>query len=216
MRNLKLAIVIVVALLTAAVFAKNIPSVSNYLTYLSLKWQYRNEKPLYLLPDQTRISGDDGGMRMTLDGWIKFEGDQAYRVDLALMRAVIMVESGFKPHAVTYRDGTIHYGLMQVPPAKENLEEFLPKVGLTKPEDMFDLYHNFDWGTSRLSMYLFFYHGDVHSMLAIYHVGLEEFKRNSITPETQRYIDRVLRYQKCFAEDPKWPATKSPEWCDHH
>ena len=103
----------------------------------------------------------------------------------ALVRAVILVESGFNPRAVSDR-GAI--GLMQLRPSTAR------RYGAT---DAFDPVQNIRAGTLYLRALLTRYHGDLALALAAYNAGEEAVARHGehVPPyrETLNYVPSVLR-----------------------
>jgi soluble lytic murein transglycosylase-like protein len=114
---------------------------------------------------------------------------RASSVAPALVRAVILVESGFNPRAVSNR-GAI--GLMQLRPATAQ------RYGTT---DAFDPVQNIRAGTRYLRALLMRYHSDLALALAAYNAGEDAVDRHGehVPPyrETLNYVPSVLRvYQR--------------------
>ncbi len=109
-----------------------------------------------------------------------------YRVDPALIRAVIQAESGGNPLAVS-RAGA--RGLMQLMP------ETAAELGVTNP---FDPTQNIMGGTSYLRRLLDRYRGDVKLALAAYNWGMGNLeKRPEAMPrETKSFIALVEKNQR--------------------
>jgi soluble lytic murein transglycosylase-like protein len=114
------------------------------------------------------------------------EAGQRYRVDPALIRAVIQAESGGNPLAVS-RAGA--RGLMQLMP------ETAVELGVTNP---FDPTQNIMGGTSYLRRLLDRYRGDVRLALAAYNWGMGNLeKRPEAMPrETKSFIAAVEKNRK--------------------
>jgi len=114
------------------------------------------------------------------------EAGQRYRVDPALIRAVIQAESGGNPMAVS-RAGA--RGLMQLMP------ETAVELGVTNP---FDPTQNIMGGTSYLRRLLDRYRGDVRLALAAYNWGMGNLeKRPEAMPrETKNFIATVEKNRK--------------------
>jgi len=116
---------------------------------------------------------------------------QKYNLPAGLIRGVIRAESNFEVKAVS-RAGA--QGLMQLMPgtAKE--------LGVDNP---FDIEQNIDGGTRYLRKMLDSFGGDIKVALAAYNAGPGTVKKygGQIPPyqETERYIDRVLRFSKQMA-----------------
>jgi soluble lytic murein transglycosylase-like protein len=109
-------------------------------------------------------------------------------LDPNLVLAVVAVESGFQPDAVSHKGAQ---GLMQLMP------DTARELGVT---DILDPAQNLDGGTRYLRMLIARYGGDVGKALAAYNAGPGAVKRHRGVPpyrETHHYIDRVLkRYQR--------------------
>ncbi len=107
-----------------------------------------------------------------------------YQVGQDLIRAVIHVESGFNPRAVSPKGAR---GLMQL------MRETQREVGV---KDAFDASQNIDGGTRYLAMLLKKYNRDEKLALAAYNAGAGAVdKYGGIPPyaETQEYVRRVTR-----------------------
>ena len=115
------------------------------------------------------------------------EAAQRHGLDPALVRAVVGVESGFEPQAVSSKGAQ---GLMQLMPATAR------DLGITDP---FDPAANLDGGSRYLSALVARYEGDLPKALAAYNAGMGAVARHGGVPpyaETLRYVQRVLgRYQ---------------------
>ena len=131
-------------------------------------------------------------IRPTADGPVDFErlvaeSAQRHGLDPALVRAVVGVESGFQPQAVSPKGAQ---GLMQLMPATAR------DLGVTDP---FDPAANLDGGSRHLSALVVRYEGDLTKALAAYNAGMGAVARHGGVPpyeETRKYVQRVLgRYQ---------------------
>lgn len=110
------------------------------------------------------------------------EAAERNKLDPALVKAVIGVESGGNPAAVS-RKGAL--GLMQLVPA--TAERF--GVG-----DAFDPAQNVEGGTRYLRTLLNRYNGDLERALAAYNAGENAVERSGGVPnipETRNYVQRV-------------------------
>ena len=131
-------------------------------------------------------------IRPTADGPVDFErlvaeSAQRHGLDPALVRAVVGVESGFQPQAVSPKGAQ---GLMQLMPATAR------DLGVTDP---LDPAANLDGGSRYLSSLVARYEGDLTRALAAYNAGMGAVARHGGVPpyeETRKYVQRVLgRYQ---------------------
>ncbi len=114
------------------------------------------------------------------------EAGQRYKIDPALIRAVIQAESGGNPLAVS-RAGA--RGLMQLMP------ETAAELGVT---NSFDPTQNIMGGTSYLRRLLDRYRGDVKLALAAYNWGMGNLeKRPEAMPrETKNFVAAVEKNQR--------------------
>jgi len=114
-----------------------------------------------------------------------------YDLPASLLKGVIRAESNFQSTAVS-RAGA--QGLMQLMPATAR------ELGVDNP---FDIEQNIDGGARYLRKMLDRFGGDVKLALAAYNAGPGTVERygGKIPPfqETERYIDRVLRFSKQMA-----------------
>jgi soluble lytic murein transglycosylase-like protein len=112
-----------------------------------------------------------------------------------LLRAVIVVESGFNSHAVSKRGAV---GLMQLMPATAS------RFGVSNP---FDARQNVHAGARYLKFLIERFGHDVRLALAAYNAGEDAVERNGgqIPPfsETMAYVPRVLKIYKMLTEQPR-------------
>jgi soluble lytic murein transglycosylase-like protein len=112
-----------------------------------------------------------------------------------LLRAVIVVESGFNSHAVSKRGAV---GLMQLMPATAT------RFGVSNP---YDPRQNVHAGARYLKFLIDRFGQDIRLALAAYNAGEEAVDRNGgqIPPfyETQLYVPRVLKIYKMLTEQPR-------------
>ena len=108
-------------------------------------------------------------------------------LDPDLVMAVVSVESGFRPQAVSPKGAQ---GLMQLMPKTAS------SLGVA---DAFDPTQNLDAGTRHLGQLLTLYGGDLTRALAAYNAGEGAVHRHGGVPpyrETRAYVKRVLeRYR---------------------
>jgi soluble lytic murein transglycosylase-like protein len=116
-------------------------------------------------------------------------------VEPNLLRAVIVVESGFNSRAVSKRGAV---GLMQLMPATAS------RFGVSNP---YDPRENVHAGAQYLKFLIDRFGQDVRLALAAYNAGEEAVDRNGgqIPPftETMAYVPRVLRIYKMLREQPR-------------
>jgi len=115
-----------------------------------------------------------------------------YKVDYALVKAVIKAESNFDPLAIS-RAGA--KGLMQLMPATADA------LGVN---DSFHPEDNIQGGVRYLRYLLDLFEGNLHLSLAAYNAGENAvFRHNGIPPyrNTQTFIQRVLRYSQEYSSE---------------
>jgi soluble lytic murein transglycosylase-like protein len=116
----------------------------------------------------------------------------AAAVEPNLLRAVIVVESGFNSHAVSKRGAV---GLMQLMPATAS------RFGVSNP---YDARQNVHAGARYLKFLIDRFGHDIRLALAAYNAGEEAVVRNGgqIPPfsETRAYVPRVLKIYKMLGE----------------
>jgi len=112
-----------------------------------------------------------------------------------LLRAVIVVESGFNSHAVSKRGAV---GLMQLMPATAT------RFGVS---NAYDPRQNVHAGARYLKFLIDRFGKDIRLALAAYNAGEEAVDRNGgqIPPftETMAYVPRVLKIYKMLTEQPR-------------
>ena len=120
-----------------------------------------------------------------------------YRLDPALLRAVIKTESDFNQHAVS-RKGAV--GLMQLTP---------DTATTLRVSDRYDSLQNIRGGAKQLRHLLNLYQGDLPLALAAYNAGAHRVKERKVPRirETRIYVGKVLRYYERFRSRP----SSSPE-----
>ena len=121
-----------------------------------------------------------------------------YRLDPALLRAVIKTESDFRQHAVS-RKGAV--GLMQLTPAT---------AATLRVSDVYDPIQNIRGGAKQLRHLLNLYQGDLPLALAAYNAGVHRVKDHKVPRirETRAYVRKVLRYYEVFRSHPQ-PSPKN-------
>ena len=117
---------------------------------------------------------------------------RAVQLDPALLRAIIAVESGFDPRAVSRRGAL---GLMQLMPATAK------RFGVS---DAFDPAQNVAAGARYLRVLTDRFDDDLELVLAAYNAGEAAVERHGrrIPPyrETRRYVPRVLQVYRTLLE----------------
>jgi hypothetical protein len=114
---------------------------------------------------------------------------RTHAVDIALVKAIIHVESGFDPYAVSPKGAM---GLMQLMP------ETARRHGVKRP---FEPAENINGGTAHIAMLLKKYNGNLSFALAAYNAGEEAVAEYGGPPpysETQQYLRRVLQMKSRY------------------
>ncbi len=121
-----------------------------------------------------------------------------YRLDPALLRAVIKTESDFRQHAVSHKGAV---GLMQLTPAT---------AARVRVSDAYDSIQNIRGGAKQLRHLLNLYQGDLPLALAAYNAGVHRVKGHKVPRirETRSYVKKVLRYYEVFRSHPN-PSPKN-------
>lgn len=112
-----------------------------------------------------------------------------YGVDPALVKAVIMAESGYNHMAVS-KKGAV--GLMQLMPATAN------DLGV---DDLFDPEHNINAGVRYLKKLLKQFEGDISLALAAYNAGSRNVRKFQGIPPykaTRFYVKKVFEYYEYY------------------
>jgi len=136
-------------------------------------------EPASLLTLEKRIS-------LFIGGYAK-----QYRLEPALLRAVIKVESDFNPTAVSSKGAR---GLMQLMPLTAAALNVL---------DPFDPNENIRAGAGELRRLLDRFGGNLRLALAAYHAGEARVSRSVGVPpfrSTRRYVGEVLRHYRMFMD----------------
>jgi soluble lytic murein transglycosylase-like protein len=121
-----------------------------------------------------------------------------YRLDPALLRAVIKTESDFRQHAVSPKGAV---GLMQLTPAT---------AATLRVGDAYDSIQNIRGGAKQLRHLLNLYQSDLPLALAAYNAGVQRVKGHKVPRirETRAYVRRVLQYYEVFRSHPQ-PSLKN-------
>ncbi len=121
-----------------------------------------------------------------------------YRLDPALLHAVIKAESGFRQHVVS-RKGAV--GLMQLTP---------DTAAALRVADIHDPIQNIRGGAKHLRSLLNLYDGELPLALAAYNAGVRRVKAGKVPRirETRAYVRKVLRF---YQYQTKRPNSRSPK-----
>jgi soluble lytic murein transglycosylase len=110
-----------------------------------------------------------------------------YRLDPALLQAVIRVESNFRQDAVSRRGAV---GLMQLMPGT---------AARLQVANIHDSLQNIQGGAKQLRHLLDIYHGNLRLALAAYNAGVHRVKHDvPRIRETKIYIQKVLAYYHVY------------------
>jgi len=116
-----------------------------------------------------------------------------HEVDPALIKAVIMVESRYNPHAISKQGAR---GLMQLMPRTAQ------SLGV---EDSFNPEHNVNGGVKYLKQLLDEFDDNLKFALAAYNAGSSKVRRYQGIPPikaTQHYVNRVFEYYQYYKNEP--------------
>ena len=120
---------------------------------------------------------------------IILEASKRHKIDPDLVKAIIMVESGYDPMAIS-KKGAV--GLMQIMPATADA------LGV---EDLFDPAHNVNAGVSYFKKLLNQFGGDLKLALAAYNAGsrkVREYKGIPPYGATRHYVKKVFEYYQYY------------------
>lgn len=152
----------------------NIPISSGYQLYIKEK------------PKETMGSSDD-----TFDHYIS-EASRHYGLDFFLIKAMIKVESGFNPKAVSKKGAK---GLMQIMPFNFDRLQVI---------DPFDPKENIMGGAMYIKQLLLQYKGRLPLALAAYNAGpnaVNRYKRIPPYRETKNYVKKVMKHYNVLKTD---------------
>ena len=141
----------------------------------------RNQKAPLVLREKKEI----------LFGSIIQRAAERHQVDEALVKAIIMAESGYNPKAISKVGAR---GLMQLMPKTAKA------LGV---EDSFNPEDNVDAGVAYFKRLLTRFDGDITLALAAYNAGSRKvLKYQGVPPfkETECYIKKVFRYYQVYRE----------------
>lgn len=128
-----------------------------------------------------------------------------YRLDPALLRAVIKAESDFRQHAVSRRGAV---GLMQLTP---------DTAATLRVANVHDSVENIHGGAKQLRHLLNLYQGDLRLALAAYNAGVHRVKGGQVPRirETRLYVRKVLGYYRQFHPQPRMVNPKATDTRHH-
>ena len=140
------------------------------------------------IPEMAPFRGKQGDHRYDP---IILRAARDYGIDPAVIKAVIMAESGFDPQAISYAGAQ---GLMQLMPRTANA---------LSVEDPTDPRNNIRGGTRYLKRLLERFDGNLELALAAYNAGSRNVRRhNGIPPfkTTRRYIAKIKIYHQFYRQ----------------
>jgi len=117
------------------------------------------------------------------------QASKKFSLEPPLVKAVIMVESGFDPRAVSKKGAQ---GLMQLMPGTANEMEV---------EDPYNPEENIFGGTRYLSKLMERFNNDIELALAAYNAGPEAVEKHEGVPpfsETKKFIKKVMGFYKQY------------------
>ena len=149
-------------------------------------------------PRYYRLPSNTPAVRLSPDKIqeVILRASRRYRLEPALIQAVIKVESDFNPLAVSSAGAM---GLMQLMPATAK------DLGVSNP---FNPSENIMGGVRHLSDLLEYFEGDLTMSLAAYHAGarrVEQFGHVPPIDQTHRYVWKVLTAYQAY-RGPNLPA----------
>jgi soluble lytic murein transglycosylase-like protein len=123
-----------------------------------------------------------------------------YRLDPALLRAVMKAESGYRQHVVS-RKGAV--GLMQLTP---------DTAATLRVANVYDSMENIRGGAKQLRHLLNLYGSDLHLALAAYNAGVHRVKGRTVPRirETRAYVRKVLKYYQALKGEQRWLRPVQP------
>lgn len=120
---------------------------------------------------------------------IILKASNRFQVDPALVKAIIMAESGYDPRAISKMGAK---GLMQLMPATAE------ELGV---EDIFNPRHNINAGVGYFKKLLNRFDGDIKLALAAYNAGTKKVRQYQGVPPfkaTRYYIKKVFEYYQIY------------------
>ncbi len=131
---------------------------------------------------------------ISTDGPRKFQSymrmaSNRFGIDPALVEAVIQVESGFDPNAISTKGAT---GLMQLMAGTANQYQV---------KDRHNPRENINAGVGHLRKLMDRFNGDIPLVIAAYNAGastVEKYQGIAPYPETKRYITKVMNFRSKY------------------
>ena len=149
-------------------------------------------------PEKATVAGSDTGSPLAecSKAECKFNSivaraSKRHQVEPALIKAIIMAESGYNPRAISNKGAM---GLMQLMPVTA------AELGI---EDSFNPEHNINGGVRYYKKLLKRLDGDIELALAAYNAGIQTVKKYRGVPPykaTRHYIKKVFHYYKLYKE----------------
>ena len=123
------------------------------------------------------------------------KASRKYKVEPALIKAIIMAESSYNPRAVSKVGAK---GLMQLMPSTA------ASLGV---KDIYDPSHNIEGGVKYIRHLLTRFNGNVELALAAYNAGIKNVNRYKGIPpfkSTRQYIKKVGIYHQYYRKQVAW------------
>lgn len=152
---------------------------------------------IHFHPIETLQENHQPGDLEKLYGKIILRASKRYKIDSAMVKAIIMVESGYHPFAVSKKGAQ---GLMQLMPRTAR------HLGV---EDSFNPEQNINAGVKYFKRLLRKCRGDVRLALAAYNAGISNVKKYKGVPPfpaTRFYIRKVLKYRRIYKNHKQKPV----------
>lgn len=137
------------------------------------------------------LSSNDIHIRDRLFHPIILEEAHRYEIDPALVKAIIMAESGYNPQAISKRGAK---GLMQLMPKTAKA------LGV---EDLFNPKQNIRGGVQYFKQLVNQFDGDIKLALAAYNAGSKKVRHYQGIPPfktTRYYIEKVFKYYQRYKD----------------
>lgn len=150
-----------------------------------------NEKPILSIK-KSRVPICSGKRAENMFHATILKAASHHKIDPALVKAIIMVESGYNPEAVSKKGAR---GLMQLMPGTAEA------LGV---EDTFNPYNNINAGVKYFTQLLKQFKGDVTLALAAYNAGSRRVIESQGIPPikaTHLYIKKVFEYYRYYKKE---------------